>query len=351
MPDLSPITRLIALWATAALCGGCAALGGGGGGGENLPNRGIAPYVRVGGDDEETPLPYALEAEEPEAVELREPSAVVVDAQVLLYVELRERVGGAASIARASSDASGTSFGPSEPVLDPAEAPEWADGRVGAPSVLRTDGGWLLAFAYGDGAGIGLARSQDGLHFDVDPQPALARDPATEASVDAPSLVRFGDQLVLLYEVLGVEEGATRRIDRALADGDGVSFARAGTALEAGTGCFGADGAEDPCWDRAGVGSPELRVSRTATGRELLRLFYTGYSGKRGDLGFAASFDGVTWSRFAFNPVVAEKLDERGPTNVRFGDIYLLYYVETGSGTAHGIAAARDEAGVPSERF
>jgi hypothetical protein len=328
---------------------GCGALGGGGGGGDNLPNRGIAPYVRVELGDEEAPERHVLTPDDAAATELREPAAVVDAGRVLLYVEVRDRASGAAYVARTVSDADGTGFGPLDVALTPEDAPDWAGARVGAPSVLRDGDRWLMAFAFGDGEGIGLARSDDGERFVVDAAPLLTRDAALEAWVGSPSLVRFGGALTLFYEARGAEADALAHVARARVDGTAAT--RLGPVLSAGSGCIGADGAEDPCWDRSGVGAPEVRVSRTATGRELLRLFYTGFAGKRGDLGFAASFDGADWSRFVFNPVVAESDDEREATNVRLGDAYLLYFVEVASGAAHGVDLAINDEGVPSEQF
>lgn len=343
------LARAASLSVLAAVVSACGALGGGGGGGNNLPNRGIAPYERVELGDEEAPALHVLVPEDGQLTELREPSGLLEDGRVVLFVEVRDRATGAGHIARTTSDASGTAFSSLAVVLTAADAGGWAGERVGAPSVLRAPEGWLMAFAYGAGEGFGLARSGDGVQFTVDAEPLLVRDPDAERTIDSPSLVRLGERLLLYYERVGVDAGAAP--DIAFAEIDGAAATRQGTALAPGIGCLGADGAEDPCWDRAGVGSPEVRLARTATGRELLRLFYTGYSGKRGDLGFAASFDGADWSRFVFNPVVAEKADEREATNLRFGDEYLLYFVEVGSGDAHGIALAIDDAGVPSERF
>ncbi len=343
------MARALSLLLLGGVAGACGALGGGGGGGDNLPNRGISPYERVEPGDEDPPALHVLVPEDRQLTELREPSGLLEGGRVVLFVEVRDRASGAGHIVRTTSDASGTVFSPPTVALTAADVGDWAGARVGAPSVIRTPEGWLMAFAYGAGDGFGLARSDDGAQFTPDPQPVLVRDPAAERAIDSPSLARFGERLLLYYERVAVEAGAAPHI--AYAEIGGATATRLGAVLEPGTGCVGADGAEDPCWDRAGVGSPEVRVARTATGRQLLRLFYTGYSGKRGDLGFAASFDGAEWSRFVFNPVVAEKADEREATNLRFGDGYLLYFVEVGSGDAHGIALAIDDAGVASESF
>ncbi|MEZ4266271.1 MAG: exo-alpha-sialidase [Myxococcota bacterium] len=349
MPRLPPTAHVTALCALAGGLIGCGGLGGGGGGGYNLPNRGIAPYVRVDLGDAETPVLHVLAPDEADLTELREPSGLVDGDRVVLFFEVRDRATGAAYIARSSSDASGAVFGAQEPVLLPQDVGAWALDRVGAPSVIQTPDGWLMAFAYGDGDGIGLARSDDGIDFVADPAPLLAREPSTELRVDSPSIARFDGRLLLYYETLAAAEGATLSIARAQIDG--ASATPQGLILQAGSDCLGADGAADPCWDRSGVGSPEVRASRTATGRTVLRLFYAGYAGKRADLGFAASFDGAQWSRFVFNPVVAEKADEREATNLRFGSEYLLYFVEVGTAAQHGIALSVNDAGVPSETF
>ena len=130
---------------------GCSSLGGGGGGGDNLPNRGIVPYDRVLSGDEEAPV-FSLESADPGALIYVEPHAVITEAEaVLLFAEARDPTTGLGAIMRCQLDTALSCSAPST-VLDPSgEGHEWLESRAGAPSVLRHDDTWLMAFAYGSG--------------------------------------------------------------------------------------------------------------------------------------------------------------------------------------------------------
>ena len=174
----------------------------------------------------------------------------------------------------------------------------------------------------------------------------------------APRATVEGDRVVLRVEACEGEVCADQRwVSR-----DGLEFEADGVveAAEQGDRGFfvrdgavwrGAGGAEtevftaqDEGWEKEGISGAEVRVEATATGRELYRMVYAGVGG---GVGFAASVDGVTWSRFAFNPVLEERA--RGVSNVRFGDRYLLYL---GLGRGAGfVVVALDEAGAASSDF
>lgn len=321
-----------AILVLAAAFAGCGTLGGDHGGGEELPNRGIIPYEKVTEGD--AGLAFVVPA--PEAARLDGPSAVADDG-VALFVAVRE--GERSRVVRADS-ADGLTFGPTEDVLA-------ADRPLAGPSVLRAAGRWHMAVTLDDGAAIGHARSDDGRRFTLDAAPLLAAEGPDEAGgIDGPSLVADGEGFRLYYAARA-EAGGPQRILLAVAGAD-LRFERRGVVLGPGADCVDFQGAAKACWDAESVGAPEVRRARTATGREVWRLFYAGRRGDTSGLGFAASEDGLSWSRFAHNPVLGDGA-ERDPTNVRHDERYLLYFLQ--GRRPLGVAAAVDERGLASEAF
>jgi len=342
----TPQSRLILLALFAGLAG-CAALGGGGGGDDNLPNRGIVPYVRALSADGETGR-FVLESSDPTTLIFVEPHALLTaDTQIVLFAEARDLDAGGASVVRCDVEATLT-CGTPRTVLDPSAA-EWLEGRAGAPSVVLQDGSWLLAFAYGAGAGIGLAWSVDGEDFVLDDEPLLEAAGTYEAGgIDSPSLVQTETGYRLYYE--GRDANGAARI--LVAEGDfGLDFERRGVALNVGLDCRDVAGQPEPCWDAAGVGSPEVRVGTTGAGRRVYRLFYTGVGAAGMDLAFAASWEGFEFERFVFNPVIATAATERQATNLWVDDRYLLFFEERVSNAVRGIAVSINEPDAPTEVF
>ncbi len=355
--------RLAIGWLAAAGAG-CGTLGGDGGGANELPNRGIVPYekVTVGGADagasdvgaDVAPAPgspFVLQPEDPKGQRIAEPSAVVDGGRVVLFAGVRTVKGGATVIARAEAE-DGVRFGPLETVLAAEGGPEWFGGAIGAPAVVRDGERWLMAFAVGDGAGIGLATSEDGVAFTPGAGPVLTAEGEDEAGgVGSPSLVVGPEGLVLFYEARR-EAGGPAHLRRASSP-DGVTFTRDGAVLEGGVDCLDPQGEPETCWDAFSVETPEARLATTATGRRVWRLFYAGRASAKGkaDLGFAASFDGLVFERYRFNPVLDDSVDERAPSNVLSGGRYLLYFAEDRSTKGQGVGLAIDDAGAPSERF
>lgn len=329
---------LTALLVTSGLVAGvvasCAALGGDDGGGAHLPNRGVVPWTRVTPDD--APFILVPPADAP-SVRWREPNALVRDGVVQLYVEARDTADDSARVLWATSEDGVVFTAPSVALAD-AAAPSAAVDAAGTT--------WL-AFAAPDGAAIGLASSSDGAYFGlVDPEVATAA--AADEVLASPSLVVDGSRLVIYFT--RVTAGSAPTIVRVSGPASGP-FTLDGVALEGGTGCLASDGGAEPCWDDGGVSSPDVRLATTPAGRRVFRLFYRGAHGATGDLGFAASWDGLTFSRFPFNPVVDERFDEVGPSNVRLGDRYLLYWSEERSASAHGVALAIDDTDAPTDRW
>ena len=369
IPTNQPTMQIVGLVLASLTCG-CAMLAEGVGGAEKLPNRGVIPYEKVSivpapADDADVMVsadvdsdadvpepegePWVLIPDDPTTDRFTGPSALVVDGRLVLFWE--REVDGATRIERAESDDGGLTFGTPLTVLDSAGGPDWLGGRVGSPAVLRrSDGSWSLAFVTGNREAIGLATSADGVTFDLPTGPALSAAASEDGGIGGPSLAEVDGALWLYFDV-GLGDKDPTHIALAVST-DGSSYERRGVVLSPGVDCNEADGSRTRCWDADRVAQPEVRVARTASGRRVFRMWYAGAKRSKGDIGFAASVDGVVWSRFAFNPIVADpSRDEAEPTNVLLGSRYLLFFYDERSRKAHGIGLAVGAAGAPSEHF
>jgi hypothetical protein len=313
--------RALAHVCPALVLASCAALGGDNGGGENLPNRGVVPYDRVVTEASD----YILVPEG--TVRYRDPSVVVVDDAVRLYLTVSD--GDETFVAVSMGDAGGQAFAAPIRVSDGA-----------SPSVMvAADGTYLMAYATSVNR-IDIASSGDGITFDQ----VGGYDAPAGTTVSGPSLLQTANgSFELFYTADGVA------IARATA-GANLDFAFDAIVFEPGTDCLDIEGAPEACWDADSATDAEVRLSRTGAGRTLYRMLYSGSKGSNTDLGFAASEDGLTWSRYRFNPVVDDDLKQLGPTNTRQADRYLLYWSESAP-SGHGIAMAINDTPAPSETF
>jgi hypothetical protein len=91
------------------------------------------------------------------ALRFAAPSAIFTDDGLRIFYEVDD---GAAIETALDSSGTGTSFGGSEVVLTPGEA--WEGGRVASPGAMLVDGEILLAYEGGEGEGIGFALSSGG---------------------------------------------------------------------------------------------------------------------------------------------------------------------------------------------
>lgn len=336
-------------WLFATLLGACGTQGAHDGGGANLPNRGIVPYdapprMDAGTDDAgvdagepEPPEPPVIAGPDDAAERgYTAPSALVIDGAVRLWAE---RLGDAPAVVHIPLGPDGlASVGPPEVVLE----------GVGRPSVIRDGDGFLLAGTR-DGA-IVFARSADGGTFAiVDAPPVAPEAPYERGGIGEPSLVAHADGFVLFYGARRTEDGPVLLVmTRGGAD---LRFAGRTVVLQPGGGCVDTFGVAGPCWDGAGVDQPEVRLARTASGRAIWRLFY---SGQRPDgdaaLGFAGGFTPDAFQRYPFNPIVAPRgEDALHPSNVRLADRYLLY---SARGTFRASIQVRvNDGGAASEQF
>lgn len=308
-----------ALWLILAVFCACGTIAEGDGGGDNLPSRRIVPFDKVTSDDEESDLPIVLSDE---TLSFDEPCAVVNSGQIEVFYQASDET--TASIRRAFST-TGLELTNSSEILV-AEL-DWEEGWVGAPSVLMSGGQYFLFYVGGvTDPAIGLARSSDGNTWTRETEPVFEADAGER--IFSPSVVSFGGQWVMFFARAQDDpetDPLPTVIDRADSP-DGLSWTRQGTVLDLGSGCTNDEGEEIRCWDTGWVGAPGVRVSTSPAGRTLVDIWYTGAIVSNSDIGFAGSYDGRTFFRYALNPVIEGSGRESAASVIDFGDSLLMYY-------------------------
>lgn len=315
-----------------ALTPACAAQGGGEGGADNLPDRGISGWERSATDPTR---PFVLSVDD---ALLGGPSALVTADTVVVYGH-RKLTDGSFELFRTDGDATGASF--AAPVAL-TSAP--ADGSSGLPlagrdpSIVHVDGVFWLAYVSPDDA-IVVATSSAGIAF----QPIATT--GLSAARSAPSLVVEGAR-VRLYLATG-----TTLVHTEAPRGDTLAFGPEVEVLRPGVDCVDPSGEAEACWDEDAIVEAEVRRATTPTGGSVYRMFYAANAGGDSDIGFAASYDGVTFARFPYNPVLTGSFDEHSPTSVIADDVYLLFWDEARSTTSGGLVRAVHIPTAPSDRW
>jgi hypothetical protein len=278
---------------------GCGAAGGPDGGGANLPSRGIAPWTAPS----EEPLL------EPEAGIAYTRPSVLSDAAGAL-VHFTETGPEGSRLLRARLAPGGSTFtGAPEAILDDASD----------AGVFRGDDGvtWV-AWVEGDGT-VSVGR--------MDAAGAVALHLSTDLVATSPMPVVTPEGALRLY---AIQDGAVSLAD--LGD-EGITGTR--EVFTPGTGCVDDDGADEACWDGDAIVDLDVRLATTATGRRVWRMTYTGQRGSTHGFGFAASFDGVAWERYAFNPTHAAGNAARAPSTAVDGGRYVLIHANRTSRDLH----------------
>ena len=303
-----------------AALGACAAEGGPDGGQANLPDRGISGWTRAPNEPPPSTDHWAASVAD---AELGGPSAVVVGDRVLLYAHRTTADG--AELVRLEGDADGLGFG----------APVALELDGTDPSVFVDGATTWLAWVAGDD--IALARSDDGVTFEPLAPSGIAPGRGN------PSVI-VADGRVHLY----LSDGT--RVVHSEA-GDDLAFGAETAVLEPGTDCVDTQGEPEPCWDNGAILDAEVRLATTPTGRALFRMFYAARAAGRSDLGFAASYDGLTFSRYPYNPIYVDTFDERSPSAILSDGVYYLFWGETRAATDRGIARAFHVPSAPADRW
>ncbi len=302
----------------------CGTLAAGDGGSSNLPNRLIIPFNKIEapeGDDEST-LPFVITEDD---VALDEPNGLVAGSGVDLYFQASTEE---MTVIQRASSSDGISFGASETVFEPES--DWEGTSVGSPTVIRGSQ-YVLFYVGGGGAAVGRATSDNGTSWTRQDQPVF--DP--DESIESATVVRFDGAYLLYYSVLGEDEDGDVvpvRIELARSN-DGLVWSETGEVFSSAGGCTTPSGLDTACWDGTYVGSPDARIVTSPTGREVVDLWYTAGNGTNSNIGFAGSFDGTTFSRFADNPVVSDATPERAANVLEVNGRLFMYYSDNHSGS------------------
>lgn len=140
-------------------------------------------------------------------------SALVEDGTWILYAYTwntpNGRNGDGAIIRATASDPLGPWTIDDAPVLEPGEEGTWDDTQVDSPSVLKTDKDYMMWYTGRSKDAIfqiGLATSEDGIHWTKHPEPVLSADLPWETerdSVHQPRVVQTPDGFVMVYRAAG----------------------------------------------------------------------------------------------------------------------------------------------------
>ncbi|MEO7145437.1 MAG: hypothetical protein ABI165_18225 [Bryobacteraceae bacterium] len=205
-------------------------------------------------------------------------------------------------------------------VLSPDPA-AWEGGYIAANgSVLFDRGEFLYWYQAGDPTRIGLARSEDALHWRKLPHPVLGAGPRgswDERGVADPYVIRTADYFYLFY--LGTDRARRQRLGVARsADGVRWTKLRSNPILELGTpGAF----------DENGLGEPAVWAAHGS-----YWMLYTGRDRQEvRRMGLAQSPDGANWRRVMNFPPIsgAEPWDSKvvcDPTAELDGDTLRVWF-------------------------
>lgn len=320
---------------------GCAQLGGREGGADNLPSRGITGYEATSLGDGGSP--YVLQPTG--SLAFSEPCAIVREERVHLYVENVNQIGDAGSVVLFISEDGGESFG--EPVVVASTTPI-PSAKVSAPSVSCNGDACTMVAMAGDPAAMYIARGPAKGPFVWQDEPILLPTENFEAGGISSASAVVENSRILVYYTARENADSPPVIAGALIHDDGT-VEKFGALLAPATDCTSPMGAPVACWNQDGVLEPEVRIATTGADRKVYRMFFTGMSNGDASLGFAASWDGFTFSPYAFNPVLEGGKSQ--PTNLRVGERYLLYYTPLAGWDTGKIGLAISHVGHATETF
>jgi predicted GH43/DUF377 family glycosyl hydrolase len=353
--------RLLGLLALVAALAACGVKTDRFGSTSGAPAAGVAPWYKVDFDpNTDLTQPYLFVGDA--QMYLTEPMYLIVDDVHMMYYEAvalddeQNVLGAAIHLATGPNREDYVQTNNGEPVLVADQA--WEGESVGAPTVLRKDGVYYMWYAGGEGAGIGVASSDDGVNWSkYDGNPVFVPDRDWEGGLVAAPSVVLHDGRFLMYYSGGLLDDApplARRLgyEIGLAESsDGMTWTKSGDGpvLKA-----------EQSWMEGVVSSPAIHIDHPAN-RDVYRLYYAG--GIQGDpvmhdvaVGYAGSWDGVAFETLNddFNPVLNEKFTitiyglaqyltygEAAPSVVRTGNRYWMAYSQTDLlGAKQGVALA-----------
>jgi predicted GH43/DUF377 family glycosyl hydrolase len=180
------------------------------------------------------------------------------------------------------------------PVLTLGPNGAWDDIAVGAPTVLYLNGIFHMWYVGVDGSvnRIGYANSTDGLSWNKYPgNPVLDIGPWDsweDNIISGPKVIYNGTGFEMWYQG---HDGIRYRIGRATSY-DGLLWNKyvGNPVLNIGP----ADS-----WDDVHVSASSVLFDGLT-----YRMWYSGYNGSNFRIGYATSSDGITWSKYGFNPVL-----------------------------------------------
>ena len=348
---------------------------------ENLPEGGIAPWLKIDVDRDALtgaqpfvstrPLPDSFSP-----IDGRGPTVILDDGLFKMWFEAEREL-----FFTTSED--GTLWAEAVPVEILSDG--WEGGRFGAPSVLRNGDRLEMWYVGDDGAGIGRALTRGEGRLWIAERTTLVPEQPWEGGASG----RLGGPSVLLDEwagrpayriwYTGWDRSGRGRIGHAVSP-DGLRWTRIDGEGRVGAGpVAGPLGRVDPVvaadqpWEAGSVWTPWVMRDDTSQ-RRLYKMYYTGgrladvedfFNAQDVSIGAAGSNDGLQWEkiRAGINPVVGEtfildlggiwlpycplgedgpcpvrtllslvssliRYDEYDPAVVRAGDEYLMWFVQ-----------------------
>jgi len=369
-PAIDSVFVLVsATLALQTLLSACGSLGGGGGGAENLPDRGVQPYLIVRQEPEPVQVPDAGAADvgtSDAEVELPDPLYLLQTDNDVAFDDpfIRQVAAGVlelwatrttddlTDIVRISSLDDGATWSTPEPVPG---VLSWGDDTVvgvSQPFLSLSAGTTMLAVVANEQESIRVG-VWNGTSISGASTPISILTDTQFAAVDSPSLLRTDGQWVLYASALPVDpddpqETLAPVLIRTTSI-DGATWQPAVIVWSAEQAC--SEVAED-CVASGGIGSPEVRLASSGAGRPVYRLFFSSGEDARASIHFAASHDGLSFRLFDRNPIIEEdRYDEFGPSNLFDGERYLLFFSRNRRGTERGIVWAIHAPQNPVERF
>ena len=296
------------------------------GGRDALPLTGAGPFAKL-------PLDEAKPLDEPwlltdPVVEYGEPALVARPGGGLIVLVTRESAAapeGDTTIWRTEQATLGAL--PDAPVEVLTADLSWEEGHVGAPAVVDT--GDTLVMFYAGGTGVGRADSHDGGRtWTKWPAPLL-----TNAA--SPGVAYDGSTWLVAF----VDPAGAIRIARSP---DGHDFEVAPEPIVT------ARAADAKAFDHAAVGGPALAWLDEGTGRGHWALWYAGLKKVPAGtddpvwaIGYAASWDGASWSLLAGNRPVAAGPSAAPAVLMQGNHGTLAFQAVNGRRSAIGLATTR----------